>query len=80
MHFEAGKTIITADCWELLPSDIIMGDLLGEGAFGEVYKGFLTGKLQNTKVNHLYRTKANIEVAVKILKGTINSNFLNLHD
>ena len=72
VHFEAAKTVGKPDCWELLPSDIIMGELLGEGAFGEVYKGFLTGKLENTKVNHLYRKKANIAVAVKILKGTIS--------
>ena len=77
VHFEAAKTISKPDCWELLPSDIIMGELLGEGAFGEVYKGFLTGKLENIKVNHLYRNKANIVVAVKILKGIIYSNFLN---
>ena len=69
VHFEAAKTTSKPDCWELLPSDIIMGELLGEGAFGEVYKGFLTGKLENTKANHLYRTKASIVAAVKILKG-----------
>ena len=47
------------DDWELHPSDIIMGDMLGEGAFGEVYAGFLTkhGKIQCTTV------------AIKILKG-----------
>ena len=68
---DINETISKPDCWELLPSDIIMGDLLGEGAFGEVYKGFLTGKLDNAKVNHLHRTKANIAVAVKILNGTV---------
>ena len=54
------------DLWELLPSDIVMGDLLGEGAFGEVYRGFLTEKLRNNKVT---KQAANTVIAVKILKG-----------
>lgn len=58
------KSNVSCDKWELLPCDIIMGHLLGEGAFGEVYEGCLGER--NSKIIHGYK---NVNVAIKILKG-----------
>ena len=60
---------VICDEWELCPTDITVDDLLGEGAFGEVYKGFLKGPLSNTRVKPEYRNLLHIPVAIKLLKG-----------
>ena len=52
------------DDWELHPSDIVMGDMLGEGAFGEVYVGYLMERGKSSKVQ-----RNNTTVAIKILNG-----------
>ena len=57
------------DEWELYPSDVTMGSMLGEGAFGLVYKGYLKGPLTNTKVKPEFRNQIHIPIAMKLLKG-----------
>ena len=57
------------DDWELLPMDILIDETLGEGAFGEVYKGFLKGPITCSKVKPSYRNAVHLPVAIKLLKG-----------
>jgi hypothetical protein len=57
------------DDWEVPPSDIIVDVSLGEGAFGEVYKGFLKGPITCSKVKPKYRNGVHVSVAIKLLKG-----------
>jgi len=57
------------DEWELCPSDITVSQMMGEGAFGEVYRGFLKGPLNHSKVKTEFRNAINIPVAIKLLKG-----------
>lgn len=68
-----------SDMWELLPSDIVVGNLLGEGAFGEVYEGVLTRRIRNNKIKHYYKNAATTIVAVKILKGMNNHDHALVH-
>jgi len=58
------------DEWELCPSDVTMGNMLGEGAFGLVYKGYLKGPINNTKVKPEFRNQLHISIAMKLLKGS----------
>ena len=60
---------LRTDEWELLPEQVIIEDTLGEGAFGEVYKGVVKGPLSNPKIRHLMKTNICIIVAIKLLKG-----------
>ena len=57
------------DEWEVPPSCVTIDDKLGEGAFGEVYKGYLKGPLDNNKLKPEYRNSVFIAVAIKLLKG-----------
>ena len=62
------------DKWELLGSDFKVGAKLGEGNFGQVYKGTLTvGVATAPAKRHLRKMtqegKPPYTVAIKILKG-----------
>ena len=51
------------DSWELDPEKITMGHLLGEGSFGQVYKGVLQGPVRTPGC----KTPTSLSVAVKLL-------------
>ncbi|XP_013396279.1 uncharacterized protein LOC106163283 isoform X2 [Lingula anatina] len=61
---------VRADQWEISKSRILFGEVLGEGAFGMVYKGYVTGhmhaqRLSSSDSAHLERDQ-NLTVAVKV--------------
>ena len=57
------------DEWELPANEIIMEDVLGEGAFGEVYKGIVKCPIINPKVRSSVKNAFCTPVAIKLLKG-----------
>ena len=57
------------DEWEISTNDIIMEEHLGEGAFGEVYKGVIRGPLGNPKISAILRHSIGVPVAIKMLKS-----------
>ncbi len=65
------EPLLMSDEWEVSPSEIIVQDSLGEGAFGEVYKGILKGPITCSKVQPSLRRAVFIEVAIKLLKSMI---------
>ena len=58
----------TMDEWEIPANEVIMEKLLGEGAFGEVYKGIVKCPIVNPKVRTLVENAFCIPVAIKLLK------------
>ena len=56
------------DEWEIPASEVIMEKLLGEGAFGEVYKGIVKCPIVNSKVRSSSKTSLCTTVAIKLLK------------
>ena len=60
--------LVTADEWEIPPSQVIVEDSIGEGAFGEVMKGTVKGPLSNLKVPRALKSAICIPVAIKMLK------------
>ena len=59
---------ITTDEWEIPPSHVIIEDCLGEGAFGEVYRGIIRGPIVNPKVHPSMKSAICTAVAIKLLK------------
>ena len=60
------------DDWEVLPAHVIVEDCLGEGAFGEVFKGVITGPISNSRVRHMVKRNAICtQVAIKLLKSEL---------
>ena len=68
----AGHTRPNTDEWEISTDDIIMEEQLGEGAFGEVYKGVIRGPLGNPKISTIMRHSIGVPVAIKMLKSESN--------
>ena len=56
------------DEWEIPANEVIMEKLLGEGAFGEVYKGIIKCPIVNPKVRSSAKTSICTPVAIKLLK------------
>ena len=69
MTTPTGEPLLMADEWEVPPSELIVEQSLGEGAFGEVYKGILKGPIACTKVRPTQRKAVFTEVAIKLLKS-----------
>ena len=56
------------DEWEIPANEVIMEKQLGEGAFGEVYKGIIKCPIVNPKVRTLVENAFCTPVAIKLLK------------
>ena len=65
---EPGSLLPTTDEWEISPSEVLMEEPLGEGAFGEVYKGVLKGPITSSTVRPWMRNAIGTPVAIKLLK------------
>ena len=57
------------DDWEIPSNEVIMEDSLGEGAFGEVYKGVVKCPIINPKVRSSAKNAFCTPVAIKLLKS-----------
>ena len=56
------------DEWEIPRNEVIIEDCLGEGAFGEVYKGIVKCPIINPKVHSSAKNAFCTPVAIKLLK------------
>ena len=56
------------DAWELGPQDIIILGQLGEGNFGEVYRGLVKFEADAPVTRYHSDANGNLLVAVKLLK------------
>lgn len=66
---------LAVDTWEAPAQCIIIDQRLGEGSFGEVYRGIVRGDYSNPHLAAYHRQKLHPYVAVKLLKGKLNSCF-----
>ena len=55
------------DEWEVSPADIIMENFLGEGNFGEVYKGYVNDSAERSQ---FVSATGPVKVAIKLIKST----------
>ena len=69
MVFKNPDVALLADAWELHPNNVIVEECLGEGAFGEVFKGIIKGAISNPKIRPSLKNAICTTVAVKLLKG-----------
>ena len=63
------------DSWELNPDSITMENLLGEGSFGQVYKGVLRGPIRTPG----YEANTSLTVAVKLLASEFSTCVCSVH-
>ena len=70
LHRPVGSPPISpqTDEWELPANEVIIEDCLGEGAFGEVYKGIVKCPIINPKVRSSVKNAFCTPVAIKLLK------------
>lgn len=57
------------DDWEIPASHVVIDESLGEGAFGEVYRGVITDLVNNSRMRALLKQNNSGFVAVKLLKS-----------
>lgn len=69
LHAPTDPKLPEIDEWEIPPSEVIIEDPLGEGAFGEVYKGVVKGPLTCSHLKPTLRNAICTPVAIKLLKG-----------
>ena len=67
------------DEWEIPANEVIMEKLLGEGAFGEVYKGVVKCPIVNPKVRSSSKSSLCTTVAIKLLKCKHSRSHSNFH-
>ena len=60
------------DAWEIPPDQVIIEEQLGEGCFGEVYKGTVQGPITNPMLQSAFKNKLYQTVAIKLLKGQLS--------
>ena len=65
------KAPLIQDEWEVAATEVIVERQLGEGAFGEVYKGVIKGPLRNPKISPFLKQSIGIPVALKLLKSKV---------
>ena len=65
------------DEWEISTDDVIVDQLLGEGAFGEVYKGLVRGPLENPKIPANLSQAFDVPVAIKLLNCEFSTSGIN---
>ena len=68
MPTAASVTSPLVDEWEIPSNEVIIEDCLGEGAFGEVYKGIIKCPIINPKVKLSVKNAICTPVAIKLLK------------
>ena len=56
------------DDWEIPACNVIMEQQLGEGCFGQVFKGVVKGPISNPKVQPSLKNAICVNVAIKMLK------------
>ena len=66
---ESTDNDLSMDMFEVPAQCIILDQRLGEGCFGEVYRGIVRGDYSNPYLTAYLRQKSHRFVAVKILKG-----------
>ena len=66
---ESTDNELSMDLFEVPAQCIILDQRLGEGCFGEVYRGIVRGDYLNQYLTAYLRQKSHQFVAVKILKG-----------
>jgi len=62
------KLLPMEDEWEIPPVTIVTEKQLGEGCFGQVYKGFVRGPIPGSRI---MKDCIHATVAVKYLKGSL---------
>ena len=67
------------DEWEIPTDDVIFEQLLGEGAFGEVYKGVIRGPLENPKISAVLRQAIDVPVTIKLLNRKFSTSRLQVY-
>ena len=65
----ASLNVRLLDDWEIPAKEVIMEKLLGEGAFGEVYKGIVKCPIVNPTVRSSVKNSFCTPVAIKLLKS-----------
>ena len=60
------------DEWEVSANEVIVEQQLGEGAFGEVFKGAMKGPIRNPKISSGLKHTIGLPVAIKLLKRKLH--------